>query len=726
MSTPPEQISQLVALPNPFTGSEYIPVSQNNGAGYNTYKATPQAFGGITPQTTQELAAGVTPAFYQYPPGDIRRYGAATTLADNTAAINTANSIGITLTIPQGVFKFTGNPIITSPLVFSGGVLQPVANISINGAINAPTQQIFNCSLGGTITGRIESPFIYPEWFGATGNGKRGSSGAMLSTAFSDASATFTTADVGKSIFIVPPPYTTWAPVLTTIATYVSSTAVTLAAAPSWASSASYNGTISGTTLTIAGSVTGTVLPGQTVVGAGVTGATTILYQLTGTTGAGGGATYKLSASSTVGSSTAMTGAYYLSYYYGTDDTAAIASANTLVGQLNAALGSTAGYNTIRQTSTLSFTAPNIYLMTAQAVIGNAINTTAARWEGLRGRATLAFGITSSTTDCVLFGAGASTDGSTLCDLIIDCCFSGRDGVVVGGFEAPRLINVEVFNAERNNISITPLAGSFVQQGYFENVQAVNAGLHTIYVYPQGGAFANECRWVTCVTGSPSQRQSGGTAVYFDAITGNFCDTWTFDTTKFTNGWNGDSNFQPLSSPIFVNTGASIFGGSGLKILNCYAEQDGSVLGTSSPAIKVSAGASASIQADGWSAFSWGVDIERSRFDGASIFTVAASASQDVCVLGTGQVWEGEISFYLNDGTNGTYDRRAFTVVPGINGTITALGAVSSPAAVTYTITANASSGSTHITVNNTGAVPLTLQYSALTKHRSGGVGFVY
>lgn len=57
---------------------------------------------------------------------------------------------------------------------------------------------------------------------------------------------------------------------------------------------------ISGTTLTVTGAVTGYITPGITIVGAGVTVGTYIVAQLTGTAGAGGGATYTVSATQTV------------------------------------------------------------------------------------------------------------------------------------------------------------------------------------------------------------------------------------------------------------------------------------------------------------------------------------------------------------------------------------------------------------------------------------------
>lgn len=77
-----------------------------------------------------------------------------------------------------------------------------------------------------------------------------------------------------------------------------------LNASPSTIASASAC-TISTTTLTVGGTITGTFAPGQTLLGSSVTTNTIILAQLTGSTGAAG--TYSLSQSSTVASPESMT-----------------------------------------------------------------------------------------------------------------------------------------------------------------------------------------------------------------------------------------------------------------------------------------------------------------------------------------------------------------------------------------------------------------------------------
>ena len=66
----------------------------------------------------------------------------------------------------------------------------------------------------------------------------------------------------------------------------------------------SFTGAIAATTLTVSAVTSGTIMPGATLAGTGVTAGTTIVSQLTGTTGGAG--TYQVSASQTV-ASTAMT-----------------------------------------------------------------------------------------------------------------------------------------------------------------------------------------------------------------------------------------------------------------------------------------------------------------------------------------------------------------------------------------------------------------------------------
>lgn len=105
-------------------------------------------------------------------------------------------------------------------------------------------------------------------------------------------------------------------------------------------------GTIAGTTLTVAGAITGTFAPGQTIAGTDVTAGSYIISQIGGTPGGAG--TYELSASSTVGVGVtidamvqprvtydSVSGAFvFTSVLTGTTATIAYPSTNTLATDL--------------------------------------------------------------------------------------------------------------------------------------------------------------------------------------------------------------------------------------------------------------------------------------------------------------------------------------------------------------------------------------------------------
>lgn len=88
----------------------------------------------LYPQSTAEQSAGVTPSAYQYPPGDIRRYGALCDGSTNdTTAITTAISAlptyGGVLTIPEGVTRAQGVVFDKSDAtIICLGWLKPVSN----------------------------------------------------------------------------------------------------------------------------------------------------------------------------------------------------------------------------------------------------------------------------------------------------------------------------------------------------------------------------------------------------------------------------------------------------------------------------------------------------------------------------------------------------------------------------------------------------------------------
>jgi hypothetical protein len=127
-------VSQLIA------GSNVV-LSPISGTGAVTINATAASGNLYYPIVSEETTAGVTPTAYQWPVGDLRRYGAdATGTNDCTSAINQAIkvcSIGVTYTTIYFDGKFNFNP---SSLVWASapeskvtwlvnGILQPTTTI---------------------------------------------------------------------------------------------------------------------------------------------------------------------------------------------------------------------------------------------------------------------------------------------------------------------------------------------------------------------------------------------------------------------------------------------------------------------------------------------------------------------------------------------------------------------------------------------------------------------
>ncbi len=679
-------------------------------------------------RSAAEIAASVTPVNASVALENVTRYGAVGDgVTDNKAFLTTANSVGQPLYFPAGTYYVASSLTLSVPVSFDAdAVLKPAngATITINAPVNAGLTQIFNTSLGGVIAGAFRASSYPVEWWGATGNGKTSPSGviAALSTAFTDANAAFTSADVGKSIYIVPPVNTTWAPFLGTIAAYGSATAVTLSGIPLWASNAAFTATCSGHTLSVSAVATGTLLPGQAVTGA--SGGTVIEYQLTGSQGSTG--TYYVNNSQSIGSATAMTGASTVSYYYGTDDTAAITAANASVGQLATSAGPNVSYALAAATTKLSFLAPKIYLMSGQALIGanpstvaGQINTACAmQWAGVGGSVTIAFGIASTTTDCVLLGGGGNTVNAAALDIRFDGCFSGQDGIVLGGFQNPFMRNVRFQNAARDALSIRPAAGSFIQQGDFQNIYLGPAGRHCIYTNPASGTFVNECDFVNLDLQYPSQRQANGTAMYFDTTSGGI-DSWTVTNYKASTGWPGDPNYEPLGSWFYVAASNAIFPTAGITLTSGYCENGvtANPIGAAVAPIACATGSSAMIHVRGFYASYWGVGISHADHDAASVFTVAGSGGTQLLVSNQ-PYYAAIIDFVINvtDGTNSDYLHVQATGGKNATGKIDTIGTkMSQGTPPTYAITAQNSTDSFQVLFTNSGTPSLTVTYTAKT-----------
>jgi hypothetical protein len=623
-------------------------------------------------ETAAELAAGVTPTNYQYSPWrgeDIRRFGAVAG-SDISSILTSMNAIGSAIYIPPGTWPINSNTTVTVPLnVDYGAILTPANGVAltINASVTAGLYQIFSTASGGTIVGKIKAPFYPVEWWGATGNGRGSSTGAITNgtTTLTDTNGTFTAADVGKTIILVPPQYTTYSPLITTIVGYTSATSVTLNAQLAWAS----------------GAFTG------------------------------------------------------VDYYYGTDDTVAIKAANATVGQMAKYSGEGSAFYGAWAYA-IAFNAGTVYLMTQQLVIGTP-GVTASQAIGVGGNATIAFGISSTTTDCIQMGLATGDVGSSFCaleNLFLDGCFSGQDIIYLAGFQNPRLRNVFAQNANRDVLSLRPPSGSFIQQGDFQNLYLGPAGRNCFYAGPASGSFVNECDFLNVVYQYPAVRlplYSGttGTAIFIDN-TGGGMDSWNITNYKASVGWANQTGYSPLGAFFYVAAGATPFNSVGITLTTGYCEQGQTAypIGSTTAPFTCATGATATIRVRGFYSSYWGSGVNHADHDGASAFTVTASGSKVLATLGQ-PYYAGIVEFVarITDGTNIDYLR--FQAIGTGNGTahIDTIGTKATiGTAPTYTLTTSSVSNILQVNFNNTGSVSLTITYSARVIDAGACVAFSY
>lgn len=82
----------------------------NIAAGLTVSELTQQFLGRIIyPRTAEEIAAGITPQFYIYPPGDVRRYGALMDGSDDTSAYQDASAASLQPFAPSGTSAITAS-----------------------------------------------------------------------------------------------------------------------------------------------------------------------------------------------------------------------------------------------------------------------------------------------------------------------------------------------------------------------------------------------------------------------------------------------------------------------------------------------------------------------------------------------------------------------------------------------------------------------------------------
>jgi hypothetical protein len=108
----------------------------------------------LWPPTAAEIAASVTPTYYSYPPGDLRRYGGVGDDSTNNAAPLTsaiaqaAQSTGAKVYVPQGTFRQT-----TAVAVLAGVTIEGEGEGSILKQTTADTVNLSLAVAGVTIRG---------------------------------------------------------------------------------------------------------------------------------------------------------------------------------------------------------------------------------------------------------------------------------------------------------------------------------------------------------------------------------------------------------------------------------------------------------------------------------------------------------------------------------------------------------------------------------------------
>ena len=135
----------------------------------------------LYPRTPAEIAAGVVPSAYAYPPGTLERYGANTVpgSTDMSAAITAANAVWVAggpgILLSQGPYAVASAVTIAAPVTFQAPALlkpAPGITVTLNGAVTAPPVKIFDLSnAGALIAGSFGQVDFIDRWWGVVADG---------------------------------------------------------------------------------------------------------------------------------------------------------------------------------------------------------------------------------------------------------------------------------------------------------------------------------------------------------------------------------------------------------------------------------------------------------------------------------------------------------------------------------------------------------------------------
>lgn len=254
-----------------------------------------------------------------------------------------------------------------------------------------------------------------------------------------------------------------------------------------------FTGSISSTTLT-ASAVSGTIVAGQTLFGAGVTANSVVQpYGTNGTTGTGGAGTYALSQSSTVGSGESMAAASATQFAPGFSSSITLAGTYGSINNIDLYFDATPQLDSTLAGQILSFNPIVPSGVQQVVVIGGTARSIAVTADSTVTDAKLAPG---SMVYNRIYGNKTVVDWGAKGDGVTDDSAAFQAAINSGVCRIP-------YSAKGYMVK-TPLNGANLQSLVIEGVDCVQPHWSLGYVSPLGGSviFANTGTWLLDITGS--------------------------------------------------------------------------------------------------------------------------------------------------------------------------------------------------------------------------------